>query len=211
MRAMPFLMCVFCFFAVPFAMASDEMKVYSLLSKGDWRSSYFLMSKFDKRGDNRFAGILGSLYESGRGVPKSDQIAEKYYRKAIKRGVSFSDYALAQMIKDGRAKESYSGEMIDLLKRSANEGYAFSIFHLAYIYREGVLTGRDNIEAYKWFNILSGYSPVDSTAAMIESAVDMREIIAAELSADDLVRAQGLSVDWERAHQERLCKAGFPC
>jgi len=66
---------------------------------------------------------IANMFAQGRGVPKNDMLAAKWYRKAATEGSAEAQYQLAQMYFDGRGvgKDSEQAEM--WLRKSADAGY----------------------------------------------------------------------------------------
>ena len=77
-------------------------------------------------------------------------------------------------------------------RRSAENGYAFAMFSLALLYRDGSGVARDDIEAHKWFDLASALN-FDPRAQF------QRDLIARRMTSEQIVEAQRRAQEWINA------------
>ena len=73
-----------------------------------------------------FRGVGGSegVYDEGRGVPKSDQLAATWYSKAADQGDADAQYTLGQMYADGRGLPKDAKQAATWYRKAAEQGHA---------------------------------------------------------------------------------------
>jgi len=85
---------------------------------------------------NTFAQfILGLMYDNGRGVPKDDKEAIRWYRLAAQQGYAWAESKLGAMYGSGRGVPQNYGEAVKWFRLAAEQGDALGEFSL------GVLAG----------------------------------------------------------------------
>ena len=75
-------------------------------------------------------------------------------------------------------------------------GDAEAQFNLGVRYSNGRGVPQDYVQAHMWFNLAASRM----TGEIRESAVRLRNVIADELTPDDLSEAQRLAREWDAAH-----------
>ena len=106
----------------------------------------FMQSGFSSAHHN-----IGVMYRSGYGVPKDDEAAVYWYRKAAEAGYVGSKINLALLFKNsedglGDAEEAYA-----LMKEAADTGSAPALYHMGVFTRDGFGVARDPDHAYEIF------------------------------------------------------------
>lgn len=93
-----------------------------------------------KKGSADCAAILGSLYEQGNeelGIKQDVKKSERYYRQS---GTSAANYRLGRMYLDGelgKQKPADIAKGLELVQKSAEEGYIDAIYLMGYCYETG--------------------------------------------------------------------------
>ena len=95
--------------------------------------------------------LLGWMYGSGKGVPKDEAEAVKWYRKGAEAGNSVAMSNLGLMYKNGKGVPKDEGEAVKWLHKSAEAGNGDAMNNLGVIYRDGKGVPKDEVEAVKWY------------------------------------------------------------
>ena len=80
----------------------DYTKGLNAAQSGDFSTALREWTTLAEQGDSSAQFNLGVMYEHGRGVPKDDKTAEKWYRLAAKQGDAKAQINLGIMYIDGR-------------------------------------------------------------------------------------------------------------
>ena len=75
--------------SVGLSWSADFQKGLTAYKSGDYATALREWTPLAKQGDADAQYNLGVMYEKGRGVPKDDKTAVKWYRLAAKQGMSF--------------------------------------------------------------------------------------------------------------------------
>ncbi len=114
------------------------------------------MGDFGKGGANKSRYelyMLGSAYQHGKEVPRSFDLAYRYFVEAAELGCSESKFALGCMFQDGVNKDPM--QVLYWWLSAAMSGHLAAQASLVSTYRSGI-PGRndpDEIEAFAWGNI----------------------------------------------------------
>jgi len=87
-------------------------------------------------------------------------------------------------------------EAMRLYRLAADQGYAGAQVNLGVAYDNGEGVLQDYVEAHMWYNLAASRSAGENR----ETAVSLRDLIAEELTPDDLSEAQRLAREWNTAH-----------
>ncbi|MDN3651784.1 tetratricopeptide repeat protein [Thalassotalea ponticola] len=91
------------------------------------------------------------LYETGRGVEKSDIKAFELYQRAANRGIAEAQFNLAQMYLEGRGTPVNKRQGFEYTRRAAQKGLAAAQYNLALMYHHGVNTSQNFVKAATWY------------------------------------------------------------
>ncbi len=153
---------------------------------------------------------IGSLYEAGQGVAKSDAEAEKWYRAAAEKGFAEAQSTLgsiyfnrtihASILKKHAPpeRESDPADALKWLSLAADQGERQSQYLLGslYLYGEGV--PKEYIKAHMWFNIAATSRWAgDEQDQYRKNAEKERDEIAAKMSPEQLAAAERLALAWK--------------
>ena len=89
------------------------------------------------------------------------------------------------MYLQGRGVPRDLDQAFELFQKAAERGYAVAQNNLALMYANGQATARDFTWAYAW---------LDLAAEQLPACAELRDRIGEEMTAEDLVRARGLSM-----------------
>jgi membrane associated rhomboid family serine protease len=95
---------------------------------------------------------LAKLYERGRGVPKLDNKAGEWYRRAAASGNKAAQYYLGLMMLQGRAVYADKLEPIRWFEKAAKQGLPEAAMSLAHYYARGRGGETDDEKACHWYH-----------------------------------------------------------
>lgn len=94
---------------------------------------------------------LGVRYEDGRDVPKSDEEAVKWFRKAAEQGVAEGQYNLGFMYANGRGVSLSYDEAVKWHRKAAEQGNAWGQINLGFMYEHGRGVPQSREDAINWY------------------------------------------------------------
>ncbi|MEI7607508.1 MAG: tetratricopeptide repeat protein [Rhodospirillaceae bacterium] len=110
--------------------------------------------KAAEEGDARSQFLFGILYQHGRGVPRSDEEAMKWFRLAADQGLSDAQFILAAMLQSGRGGRGGNvAEALVWYRKAAEQGCAPAQFSLGILYEGGHGVPADTTQANMWFRM----------------------------------------------------------
>lgn len=122
----------------------------ALIESSDYKFGLPILEKLAARGYTRAQMALGQLYSQGKGVPKIDNKAAEWYRKAAAGGSAEAQYTLGLLVSQGRALRKEPNEEHALFKSAAKKGMPEAAMTLAWRYRH--LEEPDLEQAAYWYN-----------------------------------------------------------
>jgi hypothetical protein len=184
----------------------DDFKVaIAALDRGDYVTALQLLLKLAKQDLPGAKAALGTMYFEGKGVPKDYAIALSWHRQAAEQGHAFSQYEIGAMYDGGFGVRKDSAEAIKWFQRAAAQGYGRAQFNLGAMYSAGDGVQRNHVEAYKWFSVAAlGGGPFDtqSNLAVKNAAAGRRDVIARQMSSEQLRTAQNLARNFTRQTEQ---------
>ena len=97
--------------------------------------------------------ILGTMYNSGRGVTQNHQEAVKWYRLAADQGDALAQCNLAHMYKRGEGVTKNPTEAVKWYRLAADQGHADAQRNLGIMHRQGKGVAQNHEEAVKWYRL----------------------------------------------------------
>ena len=79
---------------------------------------------------------------------------------------------------------------------ASEQGNAIAKFNLGNMYADGEGVPKNDVTAYKWFNLAESRSSNE----IRESVVEEHDRLAARLTPDQRVEGQRLALEWDAAH-----------
>ena len=138
------------------------------------------------------------MYRNGEGVPQDDGEAVTWYRKAAEQGNADAQTNLGFMYATGRGVPQDYSEAVALYRKAAEYGDAQAQFNLAVSYNDGHGVPQDFVEAHMWVNLSAARF---TDAKRRETAVELRDLLAEQMTSEDLSEAQRRAREWHAAHQ----------
>lgn len=154
-------------------------------NRGDYATAFRVWSALASKGDAYAQVNLGIMYDKGQGVAQDYREAAHWYRLSAEQGVADAQLNLGMLYAHGQGvTQNYSSARIWLVK-SAEQGNASAQNNLGVMFNNGYGVTQDYIIAHMWFNI--------SASTGNESAVKNRDLVAGEMTAAQIARAQELA------------------
>lgn len=107
------------------------------LANSNYRIGVEAIAALAERGYTRAQVELAKLYEQGKGVPKLDNKAGQWYRKAAEGGNKQAQYYLGLMMMQGRVVYQRKEEPLEWFEKSAKQGVPEAAMSLAHYYARG--------------------------------------------------------------------------
>ena len=102
----------------------------------------------------------------GKGVPKDDAEAVKWYRKAADQGDAIAQFNLGWMYDEGRGVSKDDAEAVRWYRKAADQGHALAQFNLGAMYANGEGVAKDDAEAVKWYRKAADQGDADAQAKL---------------------------------------------
>jgi len=143
-----------------------------------------------ERGDANAQYTVGLMYAMGQGVAQDDAASVKWYRLAAEQGHADAASELAFMYRlgAGGVPRDYV-EAAKWYRQTAVQGDKRGQRELGRMYLAGYGVPQDFVTAHMWFNL--------SAAQGDRSAVEGRDIVAKQMTPDQLAEAQRLAREWK--------------
>ena len=124
-------------------------------------------------GDAHAQFILGRMYDLGRGVPRDDREAERWYRLAADLGYAQAQFILGRMYDHGRGAgvlghgvPEDDREAVRWHRLAADQGHAGARFDLGVAYAYGRGVPQDDREAVRWYRLAADQGFPSAQAAL---------------------------------------------
>ena len=147
-------------------------------------------------GDAEAQDDLGIMYANGRGVPEDDAEAVRWFRLAADQGVGTAQSNLGVMYHTGDGVTQDYAEPMRWYRLAADQGYARAQSNLGLLYENGEGVSQDYVQAHMWTNLAVAQSSGEDRDRRERN----RDIIAAKMTAEQVVEAQRLAREWDEAH-----------
>jgi len=167
------------------AIAADYDSAYSTYQSGSFSAAFKEMLPFAEQGNIDAQWHIGLMYDKGKGIPKDDKTAVKWYTLAAEQGDAKAQFNLGVMYARGEGVPENDKTAVKWFTLAAEQGHAFAQSNLGIMYAngDGVLT--DIKRAYMWNNLAS-YNSGDWGG-------DNKDIIAKDMTPADISKAQDMS------------------
>ena len=139
--------------------------------------------------------LLGVKYATGEGVPQDYKEAVKWFRKGAEQGYADAQYNLGLTYYNGRGVLQDYKEAVKWFRKAAEQGYALAQSSLGFMNYNGEGVLKDYVKAYAWFNVASANGSDGGTKG--------RDLIAKEMTPEQIAEAQKLSREWFEKYQPK--------
>ena len=137
---------------------------------------------------------LGVIYANGQGVPQDYAAAASWYRKAADQGHAIAQNNLGSMYRIGQGVPQDYAAAVSWYRKAADQGYATAQNNLGSMYRIGQGVPQNYVQEHKWFSLSASRA---TRADVRELATKNRDIVAAEMTPQQIAAAQRLARDWK--------------
>jgi uncharacterized protein len=138
---------------------------------------------------------LGWSYANGEGVLQDYKEAVKWYRKAAEQGYASAQLNLGVRYANGEGVPQDYKEAVKWYRKAAEQGYAPAQHKLGWSYALGRGALKDTVNAYAWGNVASANGS--------DLGSEIRELIAKEMTPEQIAEAQKLSKVWFEKFQPK--------
>jgi|GEM_PF-2219440 len=140
-----------------------------------------------KQGNAQAQFNLGVMFDEGRGGARDLLEAQKWYRLAAEQGAAKAQFNLAVMYASGEARDY--AEAIKWCRRAAEQGDTEAQGLLGIMHGLGRGVEQDLVTAHKWLSL--------AVARGEKKAEKSRDLIAKEMTFEQLAEAQRLAEQWK--------------
>ncbi len=145
----------------------------------------------------RFVAVVAVLIALALCVPVQAQTPEIDALRALAEAVdAAAQFSLGFRYANGEGVPQDDAEGVRWYRLAADQGYVNAQYNLGNMYETGEGVPQDHVQAHMWYNLVAARN----TGELREQAVEARDLIADELTADDLSEAQRLAREWDEAH-----------
>jgi len=163
---------------------------------GDYATALQLSRPLADQGDARAQSTLGLIYYGGRGVTQDDNEAVKWFRRAADQDDVVGNFYLGVMFADGRGVPQDYAEAAKWYRLAADLGDAQAQYNLGLAYAKGEGVARHYVSAHMWFNLAAARFPASDLRSR-SAAVRNRDLVAGNMTPEQLAEAQKLARDWK--------------
>ena len=115
-----------------------------------------------KHGDVQSQNLLGMAYATGSGVPKDEEEAAKWFKKAASQGLAAAQFNLAGLYWEGHGVWQNAKTAVRWCGAAAAQGYAPAESALAYAYLQGHGVAQSYPEAIRWYTKAAEHGDADA-------------------------------------------------
>ena len=120
----------------------------------------------------------------------------RWYRLAADQGLAGAQSNLGFMYANGRGVPQDDAEAARWYRLAADQGFASAQVSLGLLYENGEGVPQDYVQAHMWTNLAVAQSSGEDRDRRERN----RDIIAAKMTAEQVVEAQRLAREWDAAH-----------
>jgi TPR repeat protein len=164
---------------------ADLAKGLDAAQKGDFVTALKEWKPLAEQGGDAAQFNLGSMYDNGQGVIQDYKAAVKWYTLAAEQGYSRAQFNLGSMYENGQGVFQDYKAAVKWYTLAAEQRYSRAQSNLGLMYNNGQGVIQNYTRAHMWYNI--------SASLGLEDAVKNREIIAKEMTASQIEKAQTLA------------------
>ncbi len=158
------------------------------------------LHKSGEQGNSKAQLYLYYCYANGEGVQTNANEAAKWIREAAQNGESTAQGILGMLYSQKIFDCTNDTGLIDFpqdyaqavkwFRRGANQGNTHAQAALGWCYKKGQGVPKNQVEAYKWFNLAAAQNKEDAVKKIAEAS---RDLLAYDMSPAEITEAQRLS------------------
>jgi TPR repeat protein len=185
-------------FLASMAVGDESQQGFEAYNSADYETALSLWQPLAESGDAGSQFGLGQMYGNGFGVMMDDALAIKWYGLAAEQGHAQAQNNLALMHQNGWGVPQNDIEAIKLFTLAAEQGAIEAMLALGRFYSMDFAAEYDPVLAYKWFSVATLLDDYDGRAK--------RDILAADMTVEQVAAGDGLVQVWSDSHAEVLAK-----
>ena len=132
----------------------------------DYKTAFRGFSLLAEQGDARAQFNLGVMFANGQGVPKDEQQAVVWYRKAAEQGNARAQNNLGIVYSSGQGVPKDEQQAVVWYRKAAEQGDTTAQFNLGVMYVDGQGVAKDEQQAYFWWLLASANGNEDAKKYM---------------------------------------------
>ena len=130
-------------------------------------------------------------------VPQAgDTEAVRWYRLAADQGYDAAQFSLGVMYANGEGVPQDDAEAVRWYRLAAEQGHASAQLNLGVMYANGEGVPQDYVQSHMWANLAASRS----TSEDRELAVKNRDLVANQMTREQIAEAQRRAREWDAAH-----------
>jgi len=157
--------------------------------RGDYATALREIRPLAEQGDANAQGLLGVLYDNGRGVPQDSVQARQWYEKSAAQGFAAAQGNLGSMYYTGEGVPQDYQQALRWLRLVADQGDALGQVKLGLMYEQGKGVPQDYVQAHKWYNLWAANGE--------KLGVEARDALAKQMTPTQIAEAQKLAREWK--------------
>ncbi len=173
--------------------AQDIRAALDAYGHGDYAQALSQARPLAEQGHAVAQGLLGVIYEEGRGVPKDYQEALRWYRKAADQEMAPAQFSMGEAYAFGREVTKDERQAVQWYRRSAEQNYAPAQLKLGVAYVLGAGVAKDVVQAHMWLSLAGEKGPEAQAAAARQG----RDELEGKMTAAQLNEARRLAAEWK--------------
>jgi TPR repeat protein len=179
-------------FAVPVTAGplEDSRAAYE---HGDFATAMRLFRSLAEHGNAIAQYNLGVMYYKGEGVSQSYPLAASWYRLAAWQGDASAQLGLGVLCYNGQGTLQSYTEALTWFRQAADQGSVQAQINLGAMYANGQGAPQDYIQAHMWLSLAAAKSET--------RAVELRNAVAAKMTAAQIAESQKLAREWKPTKQ----------
>ena len=169
----------------------DAMNAYI---NGDYKTAFGIYQELAEQGDAIAQFTLGWMYHKGKGIHTSNRHAAfQWYTKAAEQGQVDAQFQLGDFYYNGDVNLQDFKQSFHWYTKAAEQGHVDAIQSIGYMYIDGKGVKKNYVKAHMYLNIAS--------AKGRQRAKTNRDIVAKEMTPEQIAEAQKLAREWMKKHQ----------
>jgi TPR repeat protein len=143
----------------------------------------------------RAQNLLGLIYHLGRGVPRNEAEAQRWFRRSADLGDPEAPAHLARVYYDGRGVPQDFVEAAKWYRLAADRNNPRAQFNLGIMYWNGNGVSQDKVNAHLWFNLAAANFSDDPRGRA--AAINNRDLVARDMTREEIAEAQKRAREWK--------------
>lgn len=166
----------------------------------DYRTALSEWTPLAEQGNASAQYYLAIMYHKGRGVPRDDAEAHRWYRRAASQDHQRAQYNLGIMYAKGQGVSRDYVKAANWYRKAARLGYAKAQYNLGLMHLRGRGGARNPALTYKWLSLAAARLPEGKYR---DDAARLLDDLGSRISPAQRARGRRLARHWRTAHDGR--------